>query len=86
MDLTKQSGDTVIGVTAFKARCLALIDGVAQGRTGRVVLMRHSRPVAALVPLTDAPTELWGALRGSVTVPPGADLSEATGEVWSAEG
>lgn len=42
--------ETVINVTAFKARCLALIEAVAQGRTDRVVLTRHGRPVATLLP------------------------------------
>ncbi len=42
--------DTAINVTAFKERCLALIDAVAQGKTARVVLTRHGRPVAAQVP------------------------------------
>jgi hypothetical protein len=32
-----------IGVTVFKARCLALIDDVARGKTRRVVLMKHNR-------------------------------------------
>jgi len=31
-----------IGVTAFKARCLALIDDVARGKRRRVVLMKHN--------------------------------------------
>jgi len=40
-----------IGVTAFKARCLALIDDVARGKTRRVLLMKHNRSVAAIVPV-----------------------------------
>lgn len=79
------SSETSIGVTAFKARCLALIEDVAQGKTGRVLLTKHNRPVAAIVPVQRAPVELWGALRGSVTVLPGTDLSEGTGEVWEAD-
>ena len=31
----------------------------------------------------DAP-ELWGALKGSVQVAPGVDLTAPTGEVWDA--
>jgi prevent-host-death family protein len=77
--------ELVIGVTAFKARCLSLIDEVAQGKTGRVVLMRHNRPVAAIVPVEQQPAELWGALRGTVKVAPGTDLTEGTGEVWEAD-
>ena len=77
--------EKTIGVTAFKAQCLALIDDVARGKTRRVVLMKHNRPVAAIVPFQNSPTNLWGALRGTVTVAPGTDLTQGTGEVWEAE-
>jgi antitoxin (DNA-binding transcriptional repressor) of toxin-antitoxin stability system len=73
-----------IGVTAFKARCLALIDDVAQGKTRRVLLMKHNRPIAAIVPVGE-PAELWGAMRGTVTIPPGTDLTQGTDEVWEAD-
>ena len=74
-----------IGVTAFKARCLALIDDVAQGKTRRVLLMKHNRPIAAIVPVEREPAELWGAMRGTVRIPPGTDLTQGTGEVWEAD-
>ena len=77
--------EVTIGVTAFKARCLALIDEVAQGKTGRVVLLKHNRPVAAIVPIEKHPTALWGALKGTVTVAPGTDLTESAGEIWEAD-
>jgi antitoxin (DNA-binding transcriptional repressor) of toxin-antitoxin stability system len=80
-----QDHPTSIAVTAFKSRCLAVIDDVAQGRTGRVVLLKRNRPVAAIVPIDDEPPELWGAMRGSVTIPPETDLTAGTGEVWDAE-
>jgi prevent-host-death family protein len=74
-----------IGVTAFKSRCLALIDEVAEGKTRRVVLVKHNRPVAAVVPLGREPRELWGAMRGTVKVTPGTDLTQGAGEIWSAD-
>ena len=74
-----------IGVTAFKARCLALIDDVARGKTRRVVLTKHNRPVAAIVPMVSSATELWGALRGTVKIAPGTDLTQGTGEIWEAD-
>jgi len=77
--------EKTIGVTAFKARCLALIDDVARGKTRRVVLLKHNRPVAAIVPIETRPTELWGALRDSVKVAPDTDLTQGTGEDWEAE-
>lgn len=77
--------DRTIGVTAFKAQCLALIDDVARGKTRRVVLMKHNRPIAAIVPIENTPVQLWGAMRGSVKAAPGTDLTQPTGEVWEAE-
>jgi len=77
--------ETSIGVTAFKARCLSLIDDVSQGKTRRVLLTKHNRPVAAIVPVAHEAVELWGAMRGSVTVAPGTDLTQGTGEAWDAE-
>jgi len=84
-DLTKES---TINVTAFKAQCLGLIDDVAQGKTDRIVLLKHNRPIAAVVALRDdaaGAVDLWGAMRGTVTVAPGVDLTESTGEVWEAD-
>jgi len=79
---------TAIGVTAFKTKCLGLIDEVAEGKTDHIILLKHNRPVAAIVPFHDQTREdldLWGAMRGTVAVTPGADLTESTGEVWDAE-
>ncbi len=80
--------ENAIGVTAFKSQCLGLIDDVAQGKTGRVVLLKHKRPIAAIVPLPENAqdcVDLWGAMRGTVTVAPGVDLTDPAGEIWDAE-
>jgi antitoxin (DNA-binding transcriptional repressor) of toxin-antitoxin stability system len=82
------SGETTIGVTAFKSQCLGLIESVAQGKTNRIVLLKHNRPIAAVVPIhedAEDDFDLWGAMRGTVTIPPGVDLTEPTGEIWDAE-
>jgi antitoxin (DNA-binding transcriptional repressor) of toxin-antitoxin stability system len=79
---------TTIGVTAFKSKCLGLIDDVAEGKTDRIVLLKHNKPVAAIVPIardSDDPFDLWGAMRGTLTVALGVDLTESTGEIWDAE-
>lgn len=75
-----------IAVTAFKAQCLAIIDDVATGKASAVVLTKRNRPIAAIVPLDDSTPELWGAMRGSVTVAPGTDLTAPAGEIWDAAG
>ena len=80
--------EETIGVTAFKSQCLGLIDDVAQGKTGRVVLLKHKRPIAAIVTLSENDedrVDLWGAMRGTVTVAPGVDLTDPSGEIWDAE-
>ena len=79
---------TTIGVTAFKSHGLGLIDDVAQGKTDRIILLKHNRPIAAIVPIdeeADENVDLWGAMRGTVTTAPGVDLTESTGEIWDAE-
>jgi antitoxin (DNA-binding transcriptional repressor) of toxin-antitoxin stability system len=83
--MINNSDEKSIGVTAFKSRCLALIDEVAEGKTRRVVLVERNRPVAAVVPLRREPQELWGAMRGTVKVTPGTDLTKGTGEIWEAD-
>jgi antitoxin (DNA-binding transcriptional repressor) of toxin-antitoxin stability system len=80
--------ENTIGVTAFKSRCLGLIDDVAEGKTDRIILLKRNRPVAAIVPIRahdDDPFELWGAMRGTITIAPGVDLTDPIDEEWEAE-
>ncbi len=84
----KSMNKTTIGVTAFKSQCLGLIDDVAQGKKDRIILLKHNRPIAAIVPIDEEANEnveLWGAMRGTVTIAPGVDLTESTDEIWDAE-
>jgi prevent-host-death family protein len=81
-----QPDDTVIGISAFKPRSGELIGAVASGRIPRVVLTRHGRPVAAIVPFAEEPVELWGALAELMEPPEDSDLARPTGERWKAEG
>ena len=85
MAVENKADEVSIGVTAFKARCLALIDQVAHGKTRRVLLTKRNRPIAAIVPVEHELAELWGAMRGTVTVAPGIDLTQGTDEVWEAD-
>lgn len=50
-----------ISASEFKARCLALLDQVAETQVEYVVT-KHGRPVAKVVPL-DAPVPLEGSVR-----------------------
>jgi prevent-host-death family protein len=82
-----RSGDAevILGVTAFKPRCLDLIEQVATGKLSRVVLTKRGRRVAALVPLRDEAADLWGALAGVMEPVEGIDLTAPAGERWAAE-
>jgi antitoxin (DNA-binding transcriptional repressor) of toxin-antitoxin stability system len=85
---TLSNNKNAIGVTAFKAQCLGLIDDVAGGKTDRIILLKHNRPVAALVPIArdgDDPFELWGAMRDTMTIAPGVDLTDPVDVEWEAE-
>jgi prevent-host-death family protein len=52
-----------IGAGEFKAKCLKLLDQVAEERQ-ELVITKHGRAVAKLVPM-EAKIELFGAMRGS---------------------
>jgi antitoxin (DNA-binding transcriptional repressor) of toxin-antitoxin stability system len=84
---TLTKNESTIGVTAFKSKCLSLIDEVAQGKTDRIVLLKHNKPVAAIVPIGKDevdPVELWGAMRDTITIAPGVDLTDPIDEEWEA--
>ena len=47
----------------FKAQCLAVMDHVSQ--SGRpVVITKHGKPVAKVVPASEGDEEIFGALAG----------------------
>jgi len=57
---------TTIAAGEFKAKCLKLLDQVAEDRKP-LVITKHGRPVAKLVPM-EPEVQLFGALRGSGTI------------------
>ena len=59
---------TTIPAGEFKAKCLKLLDEVAEKRE-ILVITKHGKPVAQLVPMEVAPAErqgIVGSMRGSV--------------------
>lgn len=74
--------DEWVTAADFKANCLRLIEEVRQGR-GEVVVTRYGKPVARLVPYTEAPVSLFGHLAGSVVSH--GDLIAPIGEAWDAD-
>ena len=56
--------ETTIGAGDFKAKCLRLLDDVAEQRE-TIVITKRGKPIAKLVPMPPE-TNLFGALAGSV--------------------
>ena len=54
-----------IGASKFKEQCLALLDRV--GPEG-IVITKHGKPVARLVPIGTESGELIGALRSKINI------------------
>lgn len=65
-----------IGVTEFKAKCLALFKELEARRLDKVVVTRRGKPVAELTPPIREVTDLYGCMEGSVILPEGVDLTE----------
>lgn len=56
---------TTIAAGEFKSKCLKLLDEVAETRQ-TLVITKHGRPVAQLVPIPATEGDLVGSMRGSV--------------------
>lgn len=70
-----------VGAAQFKARCLKLMDQVAA--TGNpLVITKHGKPVACLVPIARRPASAVGALRGHIRIK--GDIVAPLGVRWEA--
>jgi prevent-host-death family protein len=82
-------GQQTLSASDFKARCLEVLDRLADHTLQRVTITKRGRVVGVLLPPdndADAVRELHGFMRGSVVVPPGIDLSEpVSNETFAAE-
>ena len=56
-----------VAAGSFKARCLAVMDEV-QAKRQTVVITKHGRPVAKLVPADKGTDEIYNFLRGKGAV------------------
>ncbi len=72
-----------IQASKFKAKCLRLMDEVAESGEP-LVITKNGKPVSRLVPYIERVTSLWGLHRGQVEM--ADDLVAPTGERWEAEG
>jgi prevent-host-death family protein len=70
-----------MGAAVFKAKCLALLDEVAE--TGKeIVITKRGKRIARLVRVEDKPEKIWGRLKGTVEIH--GDIF-STGEKWEAD-
>lgn len=68
-----------IGAAKFKEQCLSLLESVdPEG----LIITKHGKPVARLLPIRTSPATLIGSLKGKVRIK-GKVLS--TGSRWNAE-
>jgi len=59
--------DLVIPATEFKARCLKLMDRVKRTRE-TIVITKHGKVVARLVPPEEELPDLFGCMKGTVEI------------------
>ncbi len=68
-----------IGAAKFKEQCLALLDRLSPEG---IVITKHGKPVARVLPFPQQPERMIGALRDKITVR--GDIL-TTGESWDAD-
>ena len=71
-----------VGAAEFKARCLELMSEVERLGT-EIVITRHRKPVARLVPAGATATRFCGSLKGAILWE--GDIVSPTGEKWEAD-
>ena len=71
-----------IKASEFKAKCLQLMDEVAESGEP-IVITKNSKPVSLLVPYRSKPATLYGALKGSVIIE--GDIISPLDVEWEAQ-
>ena len=52
---------------AFKSKCLAVMDEV-QAKCESIVITKHGKPVAKLVPIDSSPDDFYDSMKGKGTI------------------
>ncbi len=74
--------NSTISTSELKAHCSKIISDIANKRAA-VVITKHGRPVARIVPLDDEePISLFGFAKGGITIH--GDIVEPLDVVWEA--
>jgi len=66
---------------AFKANCLAVMDDV-QAKHETVLITKHGKPVAKLIPAGPQVDDIFGFLRGKVTITGDVVSPALSGREW----
>ena len=75
-------GTRTMKASEFKAKCLQLMDEVADEGT-EIVITKHGKPVSRLVPYREPPKSLFGAGRGRMRIV--GDIISPVDVEWQAE-
>lgn len=52
---------------AFKAKCLQVMDEVNEKHIS-IIITKHGKPVAKLMPIDEEPVDFFGCLKNTVTI------------------
>jgi prevent-host-death family protein len=80
--LIVDTGRLEIPATEFKSKCLAMMQSVHDGRATEIIVTKHGRPLAKIVPVEPANRTMFGFAKGKIRFD--GDIFE-TGERWDAE-
>ena len=81
-DRSEAGVSQTVKASEFKARCLKLMDEVAESGK-EIVITKNGRPVSRLVPYRNRPKAPFGRDRDKIRIL--GDIVEPTGVVWEAE-
>ena len=70
-----------INAAQFKASCLQLMEEVSETRI-ELIIKKRGKPIAKLVPCDESSGELFGYLRGTVTI--NGDILAPIDATWEA--
>ena len=72
----------VVSASEFKTHCLRLMDQVQRERS-EIIITKHGRPVARLMPFDVSAPDILGCMRGAVSHY--GDLTSPIEEKWEAD-
>ena len=75
-------GTRTMKASEFKAKCLQLMDEVAESG-GEIVITKNGKPLSRLVPYRQRPKSFFGADRGRITIV--GDIISPIDVEWEAE-